>query len=131
MLHSNYAIWAELAWMASEDDALIPCSKRAKSSSTCDQLLEIEDRFCEELGKIDYGESVSYVYNPLEYASEPHRDFVRKYGNGKKKILFLGMNPGPFGMAQNGVCWYVCCESVTLVSRDILPPGSFWRSQGG
>lgn len=105
MLSLITRIWAELPGMTTNNDALPPSSKRAKPLSTSEQLLEIEDRFCEELRKIDFGTSVSYVYNPLEYASEPHGDFVRKYGNGKKKILFLGMNPGPFGMAQNGVCW--------------------------
>ena len=97
-------IWAELPGMTTtNNDALPPSSKRAKPLNISEQLLEIEYRFCEELRKINFGSSVAYVYNPLEYASEPHGDFVHKYGNGKKKILFLGMNPGPFGMAQNGV----------------------------
>jgi single-strand selective monofunctional uracil DNA glycosylase len=29
--------------------------------------------------------------------------YLRRYGNGRKRVLFLGMNPGPFGMAQTGV----------------------------
>jgi single-strand selective monofunctional uracil DNA glycosylase len=29
--------------------------------------------------------------------------YLRRYGNGPKRVLFLGMNPGPFGMAQTGV----------------------------
>ena len=91
------------------DNSLAPSCKRAKLLSISDQLLDIEERFSQELSNMDFGPSVSYVYNPLEYASEPHRDFVCKYGSGKKKILFLGMNPGPFGMAQNGVGVMNCC----------------------
>jgi single-strand selective monofunctional uracil DNA glycosylase len=46
---------------------------------------------------------VSYVYNPLEYAGRSHAAYVRAYGGSPKRIVFLGMNPGPFGMAQTGV----------------------------
>lgn len=46
---------------------------------------------------------VSHVYNPLDYASSPHHAYLRRFGAPGKKILFLGMNPGPWGMAQTGV----------------------------
>ena len=52
---------------------------------------------------LTFSAPVAYVYNPLEYAWEAHREYVEKYGRGKKRVLFLGMNPGPFGMAQTGV----------------------------
>src|SRR5271170_3286611 len=29
--------------------------------------------------------------------------YLRRFGRTPKEILFLGMNPGPFGMAQTGV----------------------------
>jgi single-strand selective monofunctional uracil DNA glycosylase len=43
------------------------------------------------------------VYNPLDYAREPAEQFLERAGNGRKEIVFLGMNPGPWGMAQTGV----------------------------
>ncbi len=46
---------------------------------------------------------MAYVYNPLDYAREPHEQYLRRYGEGPKRIVLLGMNPGPFGMAQTGV----------------------------
>lgn len=46
---------------------------------------------------------VTYVYNPLVYAWAPHEAYLRKFSAGRKRIVFLGMNPGPFGMAQTGV----------------------------
>ena len=46
---------------------------------------------------------VSHVYNPLDYAWEVHRSYLQRYGEGRKRVVFLGMNPGPFGMAQIGV----------------------------
>ena len=57
----------------------------------------------DSLHGLTFSAPVAYVYNPLEYAWEAHREYVEKYGCGKKRVLFLGMNPGPFGMAQTGV----------------------------
>jgi single-strand selective monofunctional uracil DNA glycosylase len=46
---------------------------------------------------------VTHVYNPLRYAGEAHREYLRRYGGTPKRIVYLGMNPGPWGMAQTGV----------------------------
>jgi single-strand selective monofunctional uracil DNA glycosylase len=46
---------------------------------------------------------VTHVYNPLNYAWAAHEHYVKKFAGTPKRILFLGMNPGPFGMAQTGV----------------------------
>jgi single-strand selective monofunctional uracil DNA glycosylase len=46
---------------------------------------------------------VAYVYNPLDYAWAAHEAYIRKFAETRKRVLFLGMNPGPFGMAQTGV----------------------------
>lgn len=45
----------------------------------------------------------AYTYLPLDYARAPHEEYLRRFGTGKKQVVFLGMNPGPFGMAQTGV----------------------------
>lgn len=55
------------------------------------------------VASLKFSAPVAYVYNPLEYARETHEEFLARYGNGKKRVVFLGMNPGPFGMAQTGV----------------------------
>jgi single-strand selective monofunctional uracil DNA glycosylase len=44
-----------------------------------------------------------HVYNPLDYAWDVHREYLRRYASSPKRVLFLGMNPGPFGMVQTGV----------------------------
>lgn len=49
------------------------------------------------------GPPVDTVYNPLRYAWEPHVAYLERYGVGTKRFLWLGMNPGPFGMGQTGV----------------------------
>ncbi len=62
-----------------------------------------------------FGAPVACVYNPLRYAWAVHEAYLRRYGRGRKRVLFLGMNPGPFGMAQTGVPF----GEVTMV-RDWL-----------
>jgi single-strand selective monofunctional uracil DNA glycosylase len=52
---------------------------------------------------LNFGEPVTHVYNPLEYAWAAHEQYISRAAIGKKKVVFLGMNPGPFGMAQTGV----------------------------
>jgi single-strand selective monofunctional uracil DNA glycosylase len=47
--------------------------------------------------------AVTHVYAPLTYAWAPHEIYLRRYGTGPKRVLFLGMNPGPFGMVQTGI----------------------------
>lgn len=59
--------------------------------------------------------SVAYVYDPLVYARVPHERYLERYGNAPKEVLLVGMNPGPFGMAQTGVPF----GDVTMV-RDFL-----------
>ena len=55
------------------------------------------------IGSLRFGPPVSHVYNPLDYAWAPHAEYLRRYGAGRKRVVFVGMNPGPFGMAQTGV----------------------------
>jgi single-strand selective monofunctional uracil DNA glycosylase len=49
------------------------------------------------------GEPVVGVYNPLTYAWAPWKRYIERFGATPKKVVFLGMNPGPWGMAQTGV----------------------------
>ena len=56
-----------------------------------------------ELQELRFGPPVARVYNPLEYAEAPHRQYLRRYGKRPKEIVLVGMNPGPWGMAQTGV----------------------------
>ena len=43
------------------------------------------------------------MYNPLSYAREPVEEYLELAGENPIEALFLGMNPGPWGMAQTGV----------------------------
>jgi single-strand selective monofunctional uracil DNA glycosylase len=52
---------------------------------------------------IEFAEPVAYVYNPLRYAWRGHEAYVQQFLPQRAHAVFLGMNPGPFGMAQTGV----------------------------
>ena len=55
-----------------------------------------------DLAGMEFAAPVNVVYNPLEYAWAPHREYLR-LGRSGIDALMLGMNPGPWGMAQTGV----------------------------
>jgi single-strand selective monofunctional uracil DNA glycosylase len=57
----------------------------------------------DEVSRLNFAAPVTHVYNPLDYAWRAHELYLRRYGAGHKRVIFLGMNPGPFGMAQTGV----------------------------
>jgi single-strand selective monofunctional uracil DNA glycosylase len=66
-------------------------------------LTEIADRLSEDLAKLRFADPVAHVYDPTRYAREAHHDYLRRFGAAPKRVVFLGMNPGPWGMAQTGV----------------------------
>ena len=68
-----------------------------------ESFIALELRLCDEMRSIELPSPITHVYSPLEYAMDPHRQFVHTYCSSFKDVLFLGMNPGPFGMAQTGV----------------------------
>lgn len=55
------------------------------------------------VSKLEFGGGVTHVYNPLDYARRSHEMYLERFGEGEKEVVFVGMNPGPFGMAQTGV----------------------------
>lgn len=68
------------------------------------RLYNIECRLSAELKTINFhSKNIAAVYNPLEYAANLHCDFLQKYLDGPKSVLFIGMNPGPYGMVQTAV----------------------------
>ncbi|WP_018970634.1 uracil-DNA glycosylase family protein [Rubritalea marina] len=56
-----------------------------------------------QLENIKFSEPVTHTYNPMDYAWDAHHEYTTRFAGNKKQVLFLGMNPGPWGMAQTGV----------------------------
>ncbi|MDQ3671110.1 MAG: single-stranded DNA-binding protein [Actinomycetota bacterium] len=52
---------------------------------------------------LHFGPPVAYVYDPLDYARSSLERYLERYAGRGIEVLLVGMNPGPFGMAQTGV----------------------------
>ncbi|KAI5718898.1 hypothetical protein M8J76_001952 [Diaphorina citri] len=91
--------------MKRKSTSTIDDERQNSENDIAEGVLNIEKQLIRELtnSNITYEFPVEYVYNPLDYAFELHSKYVYKYCNSKKKILFLGMNPGPWGMVQCGI----------------------------
>lgn len=75
-----------------------PARSRAK------QLKAICAELSKAMSALTFAEPVTHVYNPLEYARRPFQKYLSRYMAGPRgRTLLLGMNPGPWGMAQTGV----------------------------
>jgi len=55
------------------------------------------------VSKLAFGPPVTHVYDPLDYAWKSHALYLERYARPGVRALLVGMNPGPFGMAQTGV----------------------------
>ncbi|XP_073819638.1 uncharacterized protein isoform X2 [Musca autumnalis] len=44
-----------------------------------------------------------HTYNPVVHAAEIHCNYLQKYLDSPKRILFVGMNPGRYGALQTGI----------------------------
>lgn len=75
----------------------------ATGSTVSDRLIEAARELSKRLSKIAFSPPVTHVYDPLTYAWAPHELYLRRFGSGPRRVVLLGMNPGPFGMIQTGV----------------------------
>jgi single-strand selective monofunctional uracil DNA glycosylase len=67
------------------------------------ELIQSTERLADALRDLKFSAPVARVYHTLDYTWEVHCRYLQRFGRGRKAVLFLGMNPGPFGMAQTGV----------------------------
>ena len=71
-------------------------------------LVAISRALARRAGGLRFGPPTAFVYNPLVYARASHEAYLTRYGEPgagtpRGRVLLLGMNPGPLGMAQTGV----------------------------
>ena len=66
-------------------------------------LIATADRLARSAARMRFGPPVTHVYNPLHYARRSHHLYLERFGAGRGRVVLLGMNPGPYGMAQTGV----------------------------
>jgi single-strand selective monofunctional uracil DNA glycosylase len=66
-------------------------------------LVRLAEELREAVDPLSFASPVTHTYTPLRYAWEPHRAYLERFGQAPKRVVLLGMNPGPYGMAQTGV----------------------------
>jgi single-strand selective monofunctional uracil DNA glycosylase len=66
-------------------------------------LAAVDRELARAVDALRFAAPVTHVYNPLVYARAPHEAYLERWGRARGRVLLLGMNPGPFGMAQTGV----------------------------
>ncbi len=66
-------------------------------------LLRAAERLVACIENLHFTAPVAYVYNPLVYAWAAYRKYLERFAVTPKRVMLLGMNPGPWGMAQTGV----------------------------
>lgn len=71
--------------------------------SRAERLIEAARQLGRSVASLRFGPPVTHVYNPLDYAGRSYRRYLRRFADGHKRVVFLGMNPGPYGMAQTGI----------------------------
>ncbi|MBC8405488.1 MAG: single-stranded DNA-binding protein [Planctomycetes bacterium] len=66
------------------------------------RLQKISDELSDQVDALEFRPPVTWVYNPLSYARALHHAYL-DLAQPNADALLLGMNPGPWGMAQTGV----------------------------
>ncbi|HRF13292.1 MAG: uracil-DNA glycosylase family protein [Candidatus Accumulibacter phosphatis] len=74
-----------------------------RDSPVAATLIAAARQLSASVSTLTFSPPVSHVYNPLSYAWSAHELYLRRYGASTRRVVFLGMNPGPFGMVQCGV----------------------------
>ncbi len=72
-------------------------------SAIADAVVAAYRRLAERVERLTFAPPVAFVYNPLRYAWAAHEAYLRRALGGPRQVVLLGMNPGPWGMAQTGV----------------------------
>ncbi len=67
------------------------------------KIIQLSRDFSSAVDTLTFSTPVTHVYNPLNYAWKAHKKYLDLYAKTPKKVIFLGMNPGPWGMSQTGV----------------------------
>ncbi len=65
--------------------------------------VQIARRLSDACDALEFAPPITHTYNPLAYARRPHELYLNKYARTDIDVLLVGMNPGPWGMAQTGV----------------------------
>jgi len=63
------------------------------------------------------------VWNPALYALDIYQEYLTKFPPEPGAILALGLNPGPYGMAQTGIPFTDCRTASGALGMEMTIPG--------
>ena len=94
------------------------------STTRTNRLLAVQRALRDAVDDLAFAAPVSHVYNPLRYAWRPAAAYFRRFLGARKQVLFVGMNPGPWGMAQTGVPFgdVAFVRDWLRIPIDVVPP---------
>jgi len=105
--NANGVLLAHSVWSARRRPVRARRARSPKQKTSHEQHRQRSPRrrrhVADAVEPLKFSAPVTHVYNPLSYAWAVHEQYLKKFAATPKRILFLGMNPGPFGMAQTGV----------------------------
>jgi len=67
------------------------------------ELIAVTRKLSRQVSKLRFAAPVTHVYNPLEYARNNHEAYLERFARRGVPAVLMGMNPGPWGMAQTGI----------------------------
>jgi single-strand selective monofunctional uracil DNA glycosylase len=102
LVHRGFHSRAKACSETSPRGKLLAVMSRSKSARA-DALLDAARALNTATTALKFGPPVTHIYAPLDYAWPAHAAYLRRYGRPPKRVVFFGMNPGPFGMVQTGV----------------------------
>lgn len=108
--------------IADDDNAIVD------SPLLWQRLDRLEQRLNSALATRRFPARIAAVYNPTVYARRLHCAYLERFlANRRPAVVFVGMNPGPWGMCQTGVP-FGCVPAVRDWMRldgelDGRPPG--------
>jgi single-strand selective monofunctional uracil DNA glycosylase len=84
-------------------ELLQPVVNPDDSAPVRDHMIAAAQQLAADTDALVFAEPTHLVYNPLRYAWQAHHTYLSRFADSTRKVVFLGMNPGPWGMAQTGV----------------------------
>jgi single-strand selective monofunctional uracil DNA glycosylase len=72
-------------------------------ASIQNRLLQAAEKLSATCNELQFGDRVALAYNAMDYAWNGYRTYIERFAQTPKKVVYMGMNPGPWGMAQTGV----------------------------
>lgn len=75
----------------------------ATATNLRNKIIQFSRKLSKAVDEFSFSDPVTHVYNPLRYARKAHEAYLSRIDDSGVRVLMLGMNPGPWGMAQTGV----------------------------